>query len=336
MNGEPISIPVFADVRAAAERLKDVAVVTPLVESPLLSERAGGRVFLKLETLQRTGSFKFRGAYNRLVQLSPDERGRGVVAFSSGNHAQGVAAAAALLGIPATIVMPADAPRIKTENTRAYGATVVPYDRRREKREDIAARIAAEKGAVVVPSFDDPHIVAGQGTAGLEIAAQAAASGVTLDTVLVPCSGGGLSSGIALALSGASAGTRLVTVEPEDYDGVRLSLAAGARTAAPGARDTIADALTSPGVGAIPFAILKSCGAHGLAVKDTALVQAVGFAALSLKLMVEPGGAAALAAVLSGAFDAQGKTIAIVLSGGNIDPEMLGHCISKLSPNQEG
>jgi threonine dehydratase len=320
-------IPTFADVRAAAERLQGVAVTTPLLESQLLSELVGGRVFLKLETLQRTGSFKFRGAYNRLVQLSPDERRRGVVAFSSGNHAQGVAAAAALLDMPATIVMPADAPRIKTENTRDYGATIVPYDRRREKREDIAARIAVEKGAVVVPSFDDPSIVAGQGTAGLEIAVQAAALGVMLDAVLVPCSGGGLSSGIALALSGASPKTRLITAEPEGYDGARLSLEAGVRSSAEGTRDTIADALTSPGVGVIPFTILKSCRVQGLAVSDDQLMRAVGFAALKLKLVVEPGGAAALAAVLSDVFDSRGQTIAIVLSGGNIDPEMLVRCV---------
>jgi threonine dehydratase len=297
------------------------------VESPVLSERVGGRVFLKLETLQRTGSFKFRGAYNRLVQLSESERRRGVVAFSSGNHAQGVASAAALLGIPATIVMPADAPRIKTESTRALGAVVVPYDRKREKREEIADRIAAEKGAVVVPSFDDPYVVAGQGTAGLEIAGQAAALGVALEAVLVPCSGGGLSSGIALALHGASPGTRLFTVEPEGYDGARLSLEAGKRIAAAGTRDTIADALMSPAPGMIPLAVLMACGASGVAVEDGALMAAVGFAALKLKLVVEPGGAAALAAILSGAFELRGKTIAIVLSGGNIDPEMLQRCL---------
>jgi threonine dehydratase len=327
MSATPQSIPQFDDVTAAANRLRGVAVVTTFVESPALSERVGGRVFLKLETLQRTGSFKFRGAYNRLVQLSESQRRRGVVAFSSGNHAQGVAAAAALLGIPATIDMPADAPRIKTESTRALGATVVPYDRKREKREEIAERIAAEKGAVVVPSFDDPHIVAGQGTAGLEVAAQAAALGVALAAVLVPCSGGGLSSGIALALSGASPTTKLFTVEPAGYDGARLSLEAGKRIAASGMRDTIADALTSPAPGIIPFAVLKACGASGLAVDDAALMAAVSFAALKLKLVVEPGGAAALAAVLSGAFELRGKTIAIVLSGGNIDPDMLQRCL---------
>ena len=332
MSTVPQSIPSFGDVTAAADRLAGVAATTPFVESLVLSERVGGRVFLKLETLQRTGSFKFRGAYNRLVQLSPAERRLGVVAFSSGNHAQGVAAAAALLGIPATIVMPADAPRIKTESTRALGAAVVPYDRKREKREAIAERIAAEKGVVVVPSFDDPHIVSGQGTAGLEIAAQAAGLGVALEAVLVPCSGGGLSSGIALALRGASPGTRLFTVEPEGYDGARLSLEAAKRIAAAGTRDTIADALTSPAPGIIPFAILETCGARGVAVNDAALMAAVGFAAMKLKLVVEPGGAAALAAVLSGAFNARGKTIAIVLSGGNIDPEMLQRCVDAVPP----
>src|SRR4051812_3074760 len=219
MNTNSPIVPTLADVEAAAQRLKGHAVLTPLVESPLLSEQVGGRVFLKLEILQRTGSFKFRGAYNRLVQLTPEQRTRGVVAFSSGNHAQGVAAAAALLGMPATIVMPADAPRIKAESTRAFGASVVPYDRKREKREEIAARIASDKGAVLVPSFDDPDIVAGQGTAGLEIARQSAALGIALDAVLVPCSGGGLASGIALALSGACPGARVFTAEPEGYDG---------------------------------------------------------------------------------------------------------------------
>ena len=327
MSASIPAVPRFEDVEAAARRLTGHAVLTPLVESPLLSERVGGRVFLKLEILQRTGSFKFRGAFNRLVQLSAEERKRGVVAFSSGNHAQGVASAAALLGMPATIVMPADAPRIKTESTRSYGATVVPYDRRREKREEIAARIAAEKGAVVVPSFDDPHIVAGQGTAGLEIGRQAADRRVALDAVLVPCSGGGLSSGVALGLSGTSPATQVITVEPEGYEGARLSLEAGTRRQAAGTRDTVADALTSPGVGAIPFEILKSRGAKGLALPDAAFLEAVAFAAMKLKLVVEPGGAAALAAVLSGAFEARGKTIAVVLSGGNIDPEMLARCI---------
>jgi threonine dehydratase len=322
-----MTVPHFAEVKAAARRLDGLAVRTPVIESPILSERCGGCVLLKLETLQRTGSFKFRGAYNRLVQLSPEERKRGVVAFSSGNHAQGVACAAALLGVHATIVMPADAPRVKREATYAYGAEIVDYDRRTENREAIAARIAEKLSAIVVPSFDDRNVIAGQGTIGLEMAAQAEDLGTALDFVLVPCSGGGLSSGIALALRGKSPGTTVITVEPEGYDGARLSLLKGERTAAEGARATIADALTSPAPGVLPFGILHALGARGVAVSDDDLVHAVAFAALRLKLIAEPGGAAALAALLSGKFDGAGHTVAVVLSGGNIDPDTLKRCI---------
>ena len=328
MNDSFRSSPQFADVTAAAARLKGVALVTPLIESPVLNERLQARIFLKLELLQRTGSFKFRGAYNRLVQLTPAERQRGVVAFSSGNHAQGIAAATRLLGMRATIVMPSDAPRIKLENTRALGAEVVFYDRKRDKREEIAARLAAENDAVVVPAFDDAHVVAGQGTTGLEIAHQAKALGVALDAVLVPCSGGGLTSGIALALSQESPSTRTFAVEPQGFDGARLSLERGARTAASGDGSSLADSLMSPTPGVIPFEILKATHAGAVAVGDAALVQAVAYAVRELKLVVEPGGAAGLAAALSGAFDAKGRTIAIVLSGGNIDPEMLTRCLN--------
>jgi threonine dehydratase len=321
------SIPQYADIVAAAARIKGVAVETPLVESPALSERIGGRVFLKLETLQRTGSFKFRGAYNRLSQLTADERKRGVVAFSSGNHAQGVAAAAKLLGMPAVIVMPEDAPKVKIANTRGYGAEVVFFDRLRDKREEIAARIAAGRGAVVVPAFDDFHVVSGQGTAGLEIAAQAKAQGARLQAVLVPCSGGGLSGGIALALSEAMPSARVIAVEPEDYAGTGLSLRAGQRRAAKGARLSIADSLMAPSPGVVPFALLSACKAGAASVGDAALMRAVGFAARELKLVVEPGGAAALAAILSGAYDARAQTVAIVLSGGNIDLDVLERCL---------
>ena len=328
MNDAPRSIPQFSDVTEAATRLDGVALVTPLIENPALNERFQARIFLKLELLQRTGSFKFRGAYNRLVQLSPGERERGVVAFSSGNHAQGIAAAARLLGIHATIVMPIDAPRIKLENTRALGAEIVFYDRKRDKREEIAASLAGEKGRVVVPAFDDFHVVAGQGTTGLEIAHQAKALGVALDAVLVPCSGGGLTSGIALALAHESPKTRVYAVEPEGFDGARLSLERGERIAAAGDGSSIADSLMSPSPGMIPFAILTAAHAGAVAICDTALVRAVGYAARELKLVVEPGGSAGLAAVLSGAFDAKGHMIAIVLSGGNIDPEMLTRCLT--------
>lgn len=322
-----MTVPHLAEVEAAARRLNGLALRTPLIESPILSERCGGRVLLKLETLQRTGSFKFRGAYNRLVQLSPGERTHGVVAFSSGNHAQGVACAAALLGIHATIVMPADAPRVKRDATRTYGAEIVQYDRRTENREAIAARIAEKSGAVVVPSFDDRNVIAGQGTIGLELAEQAEGFGTALDFVLVPCSGGGLSSGIALALCGKSPGTTVTTVEPEGYDGARLSLLNGERTAAEGTRTTIADALTSPAPGVLPFGILQACGAQGVAVNDDELAHAVAFAAVRLKLVVEPGGAAALAALLAGKVDTAGRTVAVVLSGGNIDPDTLKRCV---------
>src|SRR5262245_13005738 len=219
------SIPQFADVESAAGRLKAIAVETPFIESRSLSERLEARIFLKLELFQRTGSFKFRGAYNRLAQLGPEERERGVIAFSSGNHAQGIAAAARLLGIAATIVMPQDAPRIKLENTRALGASIIHYDRKRDDREKIAARLGADKGATIVPAFDDPHVIAGQGTVGLEIARQSKALGVALDAVLAPCSGGGLSSGTALALAKTNPDTRVFAVEPEGFDGARLSLA---------------------------------------------------------------------------------------------------------------
>ncbi|HYM17225.1 MAG TPA: threonine/serine dehydratase [Micropepsaceae bacterium] len=328
MTDSPSS-PTYADVIAATERIRGVAVSTPLVDSPVLSERVGGKVFLKLETLQRTGSFKFRGAYNRLKQLSSAQRTKGVVAFSSGNHAQGIAAAAKLLGMPATIVMPFDAPKVKIENTRAFGAEIVFYDRRRDKREEIAARLSADKGGVLVPAFDDRDVVSGQGTAGLEIANQASAEGVALDRVLVPCSGGGLASGIALALSEASPKTRVVTVEPQGYDGARLSLERGERSSAPAVGDSIADSLMSPFPGVIPFELLSAFNASGVAVDNDALFGAVGFAARRLKLIVEPGGAAALAAVRSGAYDARGQTIAVVLSGGNIDPEMLERCLER-------
>jgi threonine dehydratase len=328
MNDHAPSIPGFADVAAAARRLKGIAVETPLIESPALNERLQARVLLKLELLQRTGSFKFRGAYNRLVQLAPDERQRGVVAFSSGNHAQGVAAAARLLGIRATIVMPADAPRIKIENTRALGAAIVHYDRKRDKREEIAARIGAKEGAVVVPAFDDPHVIAGQGTAGLELANQAQALGAALDAVLTPCSGGGLSSGVALALAQMSPDTGVIAVEPRGFDGARLSLERGERIAAAGGGSSIADSLMSPVPGVAPFAILKATGAGAVAVSDGELMQAVAYSFRELKLVVEPGGAAALAAALSGTFEAKGSTIAIVLSGGNIDPEMLLRCLN--------
>jgi threonine dehydratase len=275
----------------------------------------GARVFLKCEIFQRTGSFKFRGAFNRIALIPPAERAGGVVAFSSGNHAQGVASAAKLFDMPAVIVMPADAPRPKIEGTRALGAQIVLYDRLHDDREAIATRIGRERGATLIKPFDDPAIIAGQGTVGLEIAEDAARLGAVLDQVLVPCSGGGLVSGTALGLSGG-APVKVHSVEPENYDGMRRSLVAGRRVAAPGGALSIADALMAPVPGLHVFELAKPLLAEGLVVSDEELERAVAFAATRLKLMVEPGGAAGLAALLAGKAP-KVKTLALVLSGGN-------------------
>ncbi len=312
-------IPTFEDIKAAAARIAPHAVRTPLVESPALNARTGGRIFLKLENLQRTGSFKFRGACNRLAMIPQSARANGVVAFSSGNHAQGVAAAAKLFGMPAVIVMPADAPRPKIEGTRAYGATIVTYDRLRDDREAIAAKICAERQAVLVKPFDDAGIIAGQGTAGLEIAEDAARFGVTLDEVLTPCSGGGLVSGVALGLKGSGVKARVHSVEPENFDGMKRSLEARARVRAPGGALSIADALMAPTPGEIVFELARGLLAPGIAVSDAELEDAMAFAARELKLLVEPGGAAALAAVMAGKIGVRGRNLALVLSGGNAD-----------------
>jgi threonine dehydratase len=325
------STPEFADVEAAADRIAPHAVETPLIENATLNEKLGGRIFLKLESLQRTGSFKFRGACNRIALIPESERAGGVVAFSSGNHAQGVAAAAALFGMRALIVMPEDAPRAKIEGTKALGAEIVCYDRVTEDREAIAAQICKERGATLVRPFDDAGVVAGQGTIGLEIAQQAASRGAKLDAVLVPCSGGGVVSGIALALSGASPETAAISVEPERFDGMRLSLEAGERRAAPGGALSVADALMAPIPGHVPFALAKKLIKVGLAVTDNELVRAVAYAAQTLKLIIEPGGSAGLAALLGGRYDVRGKTVGVVLTGGNCDFETVAHCVAKIS-----
>ncbi|MDE2183300.1 MAG: threonine/serine dehydratase [Alphaproteobacteria bacterium] len=312
-------IPTFSDIEAAADVLAPHNVETPLVENAELNARLGGRLFLKLETLQRTGSFKFRGAMNRISRIPSQDRARGVVAFSSGNHAQGVAAAAALLGIPALIVMPKDAPRTKVQGTRARGAEVVFYDRQTDDREAIALRICEERGATLIRPFDDPYIVAGQGTIGLEIARAAAARGVQLDAVLAPCSGGGLVSGIALAFATQSPSTGVGSVEPENFDGMRRSLVQRRRVAAPGGRPSVADALMAPTPGEVPFAIAQCHLRFALAVRDEDMTSAAAEALSSLKILVEPSGAAALAAALTTKFPVSGKNVAVVLSGANCD-----------------
>lgn len=318
----------FADVEAAAERIAGHAVVTPLIESPALNERLGCRVLIKPETLQRVGAFKFRGAYNRLVQLSADERRRGVVAFSSGNHAQGVALAAKLLGMPALIVMPADAPAIKVEATRGYGAEIRLYDRQKESREAIAEQIAGERGALLVPAFDDPHIVAGQGTVGLEMARQAEAAGARLDRLVAPAGGGGLLAGISLAMKALSPATEIWAVEPAGFDDLALSLAAGERMAIkPGVR-SLCDALESPSTGEITFPILKRSLEGAAAVTDAEVAEAMRYAFTILKLVVEPGGSVGLAALLAGKVrPPAGGAAGLVLSGGNVDPDLFARVI---------
>jgi threonine dehydratase len=319
----------FDDVLEAADALEGVSVKTPLLTNPALDERVGGRVLIKPECLQRSGSFKFRGAYNCLRQLDPDVRAKGVVACSSGNHAQGIASSAKIFGMPATIVMPADAPQVKLERTRGYGATVITYDRATEDRDKIAAEICAETGATFVHPYNDPAVIAGQGTVGLEMAAQAKDLGVRLDDVLACTGGGGLSSGIALALANTSAETMFHTVEPQFFDDYKRSLVAGALLSNPAKSGSICDALLSESPGEIGFSILRQFSGEGYTVTDEQVLDAVAFAFSELKLVVEPGGAAALAALLSGKLDLRERTVGVVLTGGNIDPKMLFNAVSR-------
>lgn len=315
------SLPSFDNIRVAAARLQGLAVRTPLLENPALNERVGGRVLMKAETLQRTGSFKFRGAFNCISQIPEDARAGGVVAYSSGNHAQGVAAAAALCGLPAVIVMPADAPTIKVENTRGYGAEVVFYDRIRESREDIAAAIAAQRGATLIRPYDDPDIIAGQGTCGLEICEDANSLGVEIDSQLVCCGGGGLTAGCALAFAALSPQTAIYTVEPEGYDDTRLSLQAGRPVPHGEASGSICDALLAPRPGDMTFAVMTDRVRGGITVTDAEVKAAMRYAFRTLKLVVEPGGAVCLAAVLAGKIDVADRVTGLTLSGGNVDAE---------------
>lgn len=326
---ELAELPGFAEIEAAASRLAGQAIVTPLLGNPALDAAVGGRVLIKPEILQRTGSFKFRGAYNKISRLAGgSEPPRAIVAYSSGNHAQGVAAAAQLLGIPALIVMPSDAPTIKVENTRSYGAEVVFYDRATEERDVIAGRIASERGAAIVPPFDDPDIIAGQGTVGREIALQTAQMELSPDLVLVPCSGGGLTAGCALALSAMSPRTAVYAVEPAGFDDTARSLAAGRRVANARATGSFCDALLSREPGRLTFEINRRLLAGALAVTDAEVARAMEFAFRVLKLVVEPGGAVALAAVLGGKIDVAGRTAVVVCSGGNVDAGTFGRAIT--------
>jgi threonine dehydratase len=316
------ALPTAADVDAAAAKLAGVALRTPVVSSPVLDALVGARVFLKAETLQRTGSFKFRGAYNKISSISPERRAGGVVAYSSGNHAQGVAAAAKLMGMRAVIVMPSDAPRPKRERTAALGAEIVLYDREREDRAAIARDIAERRGAVLVPPFDDPLIIAGQGTAGREIVEDLAAAGSTPDVVVIGASGGGLAAGIALAVKARVPQAKLYTAEPEGFDDTLRSFKSGKRESNPRPSGTICDALMTQTPGRLTFEINRRLIGEGVSASDAEVARAVAFAFRELKLVVEPGGAIGLAALLAGKLDVAGKVVVAVLSGGNVDAEL--------------
>lgn len=326
------SLPIFADVQAAARRLEGITIRTPLLENERVNRMLGGRLFLKAECLQRTGSFKLRGAYNFLASMSEADRARGVVGWSSGNHAQGLAEAARLLGTRATIVMPADAPALKVANTRASGAEVVLYDRVRDSREEIGQGIATKTGATIVPPYDHPWILTGQGTAGLEIAEQAKALGVTLDAVAAPCSGGGLATGVALGVKGVSPSTMVHAGEPAGFDDLARSLAAGTKQRNEKLSGSICDALLAPTPGDVTFPLAQQVLGPGLVVTDEEVLDAIELAFREFKLVVEPGGAVALAAALTGKLPVKGRVVAVVCSGGNVDHATFKRALDRM-PN---
>ena len=325
------SLPTFADVQAAARRLDGITLRTPLLEDARVNARLGGRLFIKAECLQRTGSFKLRGAYNFLSLMSEVDRAKGAVGWSSGNHAQGLAEAARLMGMKATIVMPADAPALKVANTRASGAEVVLYDRVKDSREEIGRGIARKTGATVVPPYDHPWILTGQGTAGLEIVEQAEAAGVTLDAVAAPCSGGGLSTGIALAVKGLSPSTSVHAGEPAGFDDLARSLATGTKQTNEKLSGSICDALLAPTPGDVTFPLALKLLGPGLVVTDEEVLDAMETAFREYKLVVEPGGAVALAAALTGRLPVKDRAVAVVCSGGNVDHATFIRALSRRS-----
>ncbi len=314
-------LPTVEDTIAARTRLGARVRRTPLLRSAVLDREIGGTVLLKAETLQHTGSFKLRGAMNAVLSLVEAGHDGGIVAFSSGNHAQAVAYAAAAAGLPATIFMPADAPAIKTRATKGWGARVVPFDRVRDDREALARAEAARTGAAVIPPYDDLRVIAGQGTCGLEIAEEAAAMGLSPDALLVPVSGGGLIAGSALAMAAQFPEAKVFAVEPDGRDDMRRSLISGEREVNGPGGSVLCDGLMSPSQGALTFAVNRGRVAGGVVVTDEAVLRAMAFAFLHLKLVVEPSGAVGLAALLSGGFDGRDRVTAVVLSGGNVDPE---------------
>lgn len=316
--------PTISDVEAARVRIAPYVKRTPTLTNAVVDARLGAQLFLKAESLQRFGAFKARGAFNRISSFTAEERKNGVLAFSSGNHAQAVAGAAREFGVPAVIVMPSDAPKLKIDNTRALGGEVVLYDRITEDREAIGARIAEERNLALVKPFDDPFVIAGQGTAGLELADDVEG----LDIAFVPASGGGLASGVALALTARFPGVKVYGVEPEGHDDLVRSLASGKREVnAPGAR-SFCDALMSDRPGVLPFAIAQEKFAGAIALPDTAVADAMRVAFREFKLVLEPGGAIGLAAALSGKIDVKGARVGVIASGGNVDPETFARVIA--------
>ncbi len=313
----------FADVEAAARRLNGVAHRTPVLSSQQLNDAVGGTVVLKAEHLQRTGAFKFRGAYNALAQLGPDDRARGVLTYSSGNHAQGVALAGRELGIATTIIMPNNAPAIKRTATEGYGATVIAYDPEETTREDLAAELAEERGLPIIPPYDHPHIIAGQGTAGLELLQEHP----DLDVLLVCCGGGGLLSGCALAADTLAPDCRVIGVEPEAGDDATRSFQTGTLQTVHNP-DTIADGARTPYLGEHTFPLVLQLADDMVTVPDAALVEGMRFMATRLKQVIEPTGALALAALLSGAVALDGQKAGVLISGGNVDPETFAHLLT--------
>lgn len=320
----------FDMIQAAAGRIKGHARVTPMLSSPFLDKIAGRQVLIKAECLQHTGSFKFRGAWSTVSTLSDDALQAGVIAYSSGNHAQGVAMAAREYGAPAVIVMPADAPQLKIDNTRALGAEVILYDRTTEDRDAIGSRIAAERGLTLIRPYDEPLVIAGQGTVGLEIADQAAALGVTSADVVVCCGGGGLTSGIALALAKLAPEMRVHPAEPFGFDDVARSLVSGKIEHNVQLSGSICDAIVTPAPGNLTFPILKDLCAAGVVVTDDECLRAMALAFLRLKIVVEPGGAAALAAALFHPDEFEGDTVIAVTTGGNVAPAQFARALETL------
>ena len=320
------------DIRAAEQRIEGIAVKTPLVTSRYLNGLLDAKVYIKLENLQHIGAFKFRGAYNRLCQLNEEERKRGVVAFSSGNHAQGIALAAKMLNLKATIVMPNDAPKLKLEGTLRLGAQVLEYDRSTESREDIAAGIAKSSGSTLVPAFEDYSIMAGQGTIGLEVADQLRIKKEKLDAYLAPVGGGGLLAGTSVAIRSLIPGAKVYGVEQEGYDDHALSRKAGRRIKIKPKKSTMCDALMATTPGKMTWSINSKTVTDFLVVNEDEIAHAVAFAFLRLKVVVEPGGAVALASLLEKKIELAGKRIVIVLSGGNIDGNTFRYCLEKF-PN---